>query len=213
MSVQVVDTIIFDLGNVLIRWDPRFLYKQIFGDDEAAMEFFLTEVCHTEWNEQQDKGRLWADAVAEAIERHPTHEANIRAYVDRWTEMIPGAIEETVVILQQLRDLNIRLLAMTNWSHESFPVAEQRFHFLSWFEGIVVSGREKMMKPNPAIYKLIIERYQLNPASTVFIDDSVRNVKAADDQGIKGIHFQTAADLRMQLKLLGVHLPDPVALA
>ncbi|MFD1122985.1 HAD family hydrolase [Methylophilus flavus] len=208
--MQVVDTIIFDLGNVLIRWDPRFLYKQIFGDDVAAMEYFLTEVCHAEWNERQDKGGLWEDAVAEAIGRHPAHEANIRAYVDRWTEMISGPIEETVVILQQLREMNIRLLAMTNWSHESFPVAEELFHFLSWFEGIVVSGREKIMKPDPAIYKLIIERYQLNPSSTAFIDDSVKNVKAANAQGINGIHFQGAKDLRVQLKTFGIELPPTV---
>lgn len=208
MSSHSIDTVIFDLGNVLIRWNPRNLFRKIFGADEAAMEFFLTEVCNTEWNEHQDRGRPWKDAIAEAIKRHPGHEANIRAYFDRWEEMIPGAIEETVVILEQLRKLNVRLLALTNWSDETFHIARARFPFLDWFEGIVVSGRERLTKPDPAIYKLIIERYQLSPASTAFVDDSILNVEAAAREGMSAIHFQGADDFRAKLQDLGILLPN-----
>lgn len=144
--------------------------------------------------------------IALAIQQHPSHEANIRAYHARWEEMIPGAIDETVEILAQLRALGIRLLALTNWSDETFPIALRRFSFLAWFEGIVVSGRELLVKPDPAIFKLLIDRYQLDPASTVFIDDSMRNVEAAVAEGLHGIHFQNAGDLRLRLQALGLPL-------
>lgn len=201
-----VHTVVFDLGNVLIHWNPRALYKKIFADDEAAMEHFLAEVCNAEWNERQDCGRSWEDGIALAVQQHPAHEANIRAYYERWEEMIPGAIEETVEILAQLRALGVRLLALTNWSHETFPIALKRFAFLAWFEGIVVSGHERLVKPDPAIFKLLIDRYRLDPTSTVFIDDSIRNVEASMAEGLHGIHFQNAADLRLQLQALGLPL-------
>ncbi|WP_459204525.1 HAD family hydrolase (plasmid) [Ralstonia pseudosolanacearum] len=204
-----VDTIVFDLGNVLIRWDPRNLYRKIFGPDEAAMELFLAEICNTEWNEQQDLGRPWKDAVADAVTRHPAHEANIRAYFERWSEMIPGEIAGTVNILEQLRNLKIRLLALTNWSAETFHIAEDRFPFLCWFEGIVVSGRERIMKPDPAIFRLLIERYHLRPVTTAFVDDSTRNVDAANREGLLGIHFKGPDELRTQLRALGISLPEP----
>lgn len=172
------------------------------------MEFFLSEVCNTEWNEQQDCGRPWKDAIADAIARHPAHEANIRAYFERWSEMIPGEIAETVKILEQLRNLDIRLLALTNWSAETFHIAEERFPFLRWFEGIVVSGRERLMKPDPAIFKLLIERYQLRPAATAYIDDSVRNVEVAKQKNLHGIHFESADKLCSQLLALGIPLPE-----
>jgi 2-haloacid dehalogenase len=210
MSVSTINTVIFDLGNVLIRWNPRNLFRKIFQNDEAGMERFLTEVCNTEWNEQQDRGRLWKDAIAEAINRSPSDERYIRTYFDRWEETLGGAIEETVTILEQLRDLDIRLLALTNWSGETFHVAEANFPFLTLFEGIVVSGRERLIKPDPAIYQLIIDRYKLNPASTVFIDDTLHNVDSAVREGIHGIHFKGADDLRIQLKALGIVLPDQV---
>lgn len=205
---HTVDTIVFDLGNVLVHWNPRHLFKRIFGADEAAMEYFLSEVCNGEWNEQQDGGRPWEDGIAAAIKQHPAYEPHIRAYFDRWEEMIPGAIDETVEILAQLRALNIRLLALTNWSHETFPIAQRRFPFLTWFEGIVVSGHERLVKPDPAIFQLLIDRYQLRPESTVFIDDSIRNVEASVAEGLLGIHFRSASELRTQLRALGIPLPD-----
>jgi 2-haloacid dehalogenase len=203
-----VDTVVFDLGNVLIQWDPRHLYRKIFGADVAAMEHFLSEVCTMAWNEQQDRGRPWEEGIAEAIARHPAQAPHIRAFYDRWEEMIPGALEDTVDILRQLRALNIRLLALTNWSAQTYHFAEERFPFLGWFEGIVVSGRERLVKPEPAIFQLLIERYQLRPERTAFIDDSLRNVVAAQAEGLHGIHFLGAADLRGRLQALGIPLPD-----
>jgi len=206
-SPRAIDTVVFDLGNVLIQWNPRILFRKIFGTDEAAMEYFLSTVCNTEWNEQQDCGRLWEDGIAIAAKQHPAHEPHIRAYYERWEEMIPGAIDGAVDILAELRTLNVRLLALTNFSDETFPIAQRRFPFLSWFEGIVVSGQERLVKPDPAIFKLLIERYQLRPESTVFIDDSLRNVEASVAQGLHGIHFHSADELRRQLKALGIPLP------
>ena len=208
-SFDCIDTVIFDLGNVLIQWDPRHLFRKIFGSDDVAMEHFLSVVCTPEWNEEQDRGRLWQDAVAEAVARHPQHESNINAYFDRWSEMIPGEVEGTVKILEQLRGLNLRLLALTNWSAETFHFAEARFPFLDWFEGIVVSGRERIIKPDPAIFKLIIERYHLHAEKTVFIDDNVRNVEAAEREGLHGVHFQSADELVAQLRALRISLPEP----
>lgn len=173
------------------------------------MEYFLSEVCNPAWNEQQDGGRSWADGTAAAIERHPAHAPHIRAFFERWEEMIPGAIEETVAVLAQLRTLEIRLLALTNWSNETFPIAQRRFPFLTWFEGIVVSGQERLVKPDPAIFKLLIDRYKLRPASTVFIDDSIANVEASAAQGMHGIHFQNARELVSRLRALGIPLADP----
>jgi len=203
----LVDTVVFDLGNVLIRWDPRILFRKMFAEDEAAMEHFLSEVCNTEWNEQQDRGRSWKDGIDMAIQKHPSHERHIRAFHERWEEMIPGAIDETVEILAQLRALDVRLLALSNWSDETFPIALRRFPFLAWFEGIVVSGREQLVKPDPAIFRLLIDRYELVPASTIFIDDSIRNVEASIKEGLHGIHFRSAADLRAELRALGLPLP------
>ncbi len=199
-----IDTVVFDLGNVLIQWDPRHLYRKIFGADEAAMEYFLSEVCSMAWNEQQDRGRPWAEGIAEASARHPAYASQIRAFYDRWDEMIPGALDDTVEILQQLRALNLRLLALTNWSAQTYHFAEDRFPFLSWFEGIVVSGRERLVKPEPAIFQLLIQRYHLRPETTAFIDDSLRNVVAAQGEGLQAIHFHGAGALRLQLQALGI---------
>src|SRR5450830_1368042 len=207
-QANAVDTVVFDLGNVLIQWDPRHLYRKIFGADVAAMEHFLSEVCNMEWNEQQDRGRPWAEGIAEAIARHPAYAPQIRASYERWNEMVPGALDDTVEILAQLRTLNVRLLALTNWSAETYHFAEERFAFLSWFEGIVVSGRERLVKPDPAIFKLLIQRYQLHPETTAFIDDSLRNVAAAQGEGLHSLHFNSADGLREQLRALGIPLPD-----
>jgi 2-haloacid dehalogenase len=209
MSLAVskpIHTVIFDLGNVLIDWNPRYLFRKLFGNDIAAMERFLSEVCHTEWNERQDAGRSWDDAVAEAISRHPDHEEFIRAYRRRWSEMLGGPIAESVEILRELRDCGTRLLALTNWSHETFPVALERFEFLGWFEDILVSGREKLIKPDPAIFRLLIERFDIEASRAVFIDDSIRNVEGARGVGLRALHFTNPGQLRADLRSLGVPL-------
>jgi 2-haloacid dehalogenase len=202
-----INTIIFDLGGVLIDWNPRHLYRTIFGDDHAAMEWFLANVCTQEWNLQQDAGRPWHEAVAEAQARHPNHVVHIRAYWERWEETLGGAIEGTVALLDELRSKPVRLLALTNWSAETFPIGRQRFPFLDWFEGIVVSGAEKQIKPDRAIYELLLQRYRVDPERAVFIDDSAANVEGARRVGLHAIHFRDPPALRQELAALGFLLP------
>lgn len=206
----VVDTVVFDLGGVLIDWNPRHLYRKLFGADEAAMEAFLEQVCTGAWNERQDRGRSWAEAVAEAVARHPAHAAHIRAYHERWEEMLGGALHDSVAILRELKAAGVRVLALTNWSAETFPIAERRFDFLAWFDGIVVSGREGLMKPEPEIFRLLVERHRLDPSRTVFIDDHARNVDAALAAGLRALRFVEARRLRAELIELGLPL-DAVA--
>lgn len=204
LNQAVINTVIFDLGGVLIDWNPRHLYRKLFNNDEQAMERFLTEVCSKEWNEQQDAGRSWDEAIQEAIVRHPTHERLIRAYREQWHEMIPHALDETVTILDGLRTTGIQVLALTNWSHDTFPIAVERFKFLEWFDGVLVSGTEGMKKPDLAIFALLISRYKLDPGKAVFIDDSEDNIAASKAAGLQGIHFKDAKQLRADLIQLGL---------
>lgn len=199
-----INTAVFDLGNVLIRWNPRNLYKKLFGDDVKGMETFLTEVCHTAWNEQQDQGRTWQEAIEEAIARHPNQEALIRAYRERWEEMLGGAIEDSVAILDELHANGIRLLALTNWSAETFPIALERFEFLQRFEGILVSGVEGVIKPSPEIFQLLASRYDVDSTRAVFIDDHRPNIEGARHEGFHAVQFFDAAQLRKDLVALGL---------
>jgi len=198
-----IDTIIFDLGGVLIDWNPRHLYRKIFGADHAAMEWFLAHVCSPEWNLRQDAGRPWPEAIAEAQARHPEHAALIRAYRERWEETLGGVIDDAVALLAELRSEPVRLLALTNWSAETFPIGRRRFPFLDWFEGIVVSGEEKLVKPDRAIYELLLRRYAAVPERAVFIDDSQRNVEGARAAGMMGLHFTSPEALARDLRGLG----------
>ncbi|MFG0669674.1 HAD family hydrolase [Pseudomonas sp. xss_1] len=199
-----IDTVVFDLGGVLVDWNPRHLYRKIFRNDEAAMESFLSDVCNTAWNEQQDRGRPWSEAISEAISHHPSHEANIRVYRERWDEMLSGAMVGTVEILNELQLGGIRLVALTNWSAETFHYAERRFEFLKKFEGVLVSGKEGLIKPEPEIFQLLLHRYSLAPRRTLFIDDVEKNVAAARAQGMLAVRFTDADQLRSDLVTLGL---------
>lgn len=201
---QGVTAVVFDLGGVLIDWDPRYLYRSMFDGDEEAMEAFLAEVTTPEWNALQDAGRPWAEAVETLIREHPHHRERIVAYRERWPEMLAGAIEPTVALLDELRGTGVRLLALTNWSGETFPIARSMFPFLEWFDGIVVSGDVRMAKPDPRIFRHLIDEHTLDPSSTVFIDDSERNVRAASELGITAIRYTDADQLRSELVRLGV---------
>jgi 2-haloacid dehalogenase len=187
--------IVYDLGGVLIDWNPRHLYRKLF-ENEAAMEWFLAEVCHTAWNEEQDRGRTFAAAVEEAAARHPDQRALIEAYFARWGEMIAGEIEGAVAILAELRDAGCELHALTNWSAETFPFARERFAFLDWFGTILVSADVGLIKPDPAIFRLLLERIGRTPAECIYIDDNARNIVAAAALGFDAIAFQSAAQLR-----------------
>ena len=193
--------VVFDLGGVLIDWNPRYLYRKLF-DDEAAMEAFLADVVSPEWNGQQDSGRTWAEAVEVLSREHPEQRDLIAAYWHRWQETLGDAIAPTVAILEELRGAGIRLYALSNWSAETFPVARPRYPFLDWFDGIVISGEERVAKPDPAIFRHLLDRYGLDPATTVFIDDSEANVRAAAAEGIVSLRFVDATTLRNDLRRL-----------
>jgi len=196
----VINTIIFDLGAVLIDWNPHYLYRNLFAD-EQEMKDFLANITTPDWNEEQDAGRSLQEATDLLVQQHPHHEANIRAFYGRWEEMLGDAIEGTVEIFRQLKDSGkYKIYALTNWSAETFPVALNRYDFLNWFDGIVVSGTEKMRKPNPAFYQLLLDRYHAKAEEALFIDDNLRNVLAAEKLGITSIHFSSAGQLKAELE-------------
>lgn len=197
------DTVVFALGGVLIDWSPRHLYRRLF-DDEAAMERFLAEVCTQQWNEQQDAGRSWSEAVATLSARYPQHAGLIQAYRARWEEMLGGPMAPSVAVLDELRGRSLRLYALTHWSHETIPVAWERYDFLHWFAGVMVSGEERLTKPDPAIFQRLIARFGLLPQRTIYIDDTPRHVEASRRLDMHGLLFRDALTLRAQLCEAGV---------
>ncbi|MEY2402882.1 MAG: 2-haloacid dehalogenase [Acidimicrobiaceae bacterium] len=198
-----VDAVVFDLGGVLIDWNPRHLYRQLF-DDEAAMEDFLATICTLEWHVAHDLGESTADSCAELARQHPEHAAMINAWAERSEDMIGGAIEETVEILAELRKAGVRCYVLSNMEPETFPLRLERFEFLHWFDGHLISGMENLVKPDPRIFRRLLRRFDLQPSRTVFIDDSVVNVEAANEIGIKAIHFESPEQLRSQLEDIGL---------
>ena len=202
----MITTIIFDLGGVLIDWNPEYLYRKVFKD-ESEMKHFLEKVCTPEWNEEQDAGRTLAEATDFLLKKYPEHEENIRLYYDRWQEMLAGAIEGTVEIFEKLKKTKrFKIYALTNWSAETFPIALEKYQFLSWFDGVVVSGTEKKRKPFPEFYQILLDRYQVKAEETIFIDDNLRNVDAAKQVGLDAIHFRTPEQLNEELLNRGIHL-------
>jgi 2-haloacid dehalogenase len=199
-----VNAVLFDLGGVLIDWNPRYLYAPLFGTDTAGMEDFLTRVCAPDWNHALDEGKSFAAAVAERQQLFPQHADMIALWKDGWPRMLRDAIPETVALLAALRERGHRLVALTNWSAETFPVARARFDFLQWFEDIVVSGEVQMAKPDPRIFRLTLERNRLDPARTLFVDDSPVNVEAARGVGLHAVHFRGADALREDLVRFGM---------
>lgn len=199
-----INTVVFDLGEVLIDWNPRYLYRKIF-ESERKMEQFLAEVCHHEWNRAQDGGRTFAEAVGKQVEKYPEYEQEIRAYANRWEEMLGGTHQANVAVLEKLhQQQRYPLYAITNWSAETYPIAIRKYRFLQYFRDVVVSGEEKLLKPDPAIYQLLLERNQLSAQQCVFIDDTKANVAGAQALGMAGIHLQPDTDLAAELRKLSV---------
>ena len=194
---------VFDLGGVLIDWDPRYLYRKLLAD-EAAVEEFLATVCTPEWNAEQDRGRPFAEGVAELVECYPVHAAALTAYHERWTEMLGGDIGGTVELLAELRAAGVPLYALTNWSAETFGIARERFEFLSWFDGVLVSGEERIIKPDPAIFRLLLDRFGLDPGAAFYVDDSPANVAAAGELGFDAVRFTGPEQLRRDLEARGL---------
>jgi 2-haloacid dehalogenase len=207
-----ITSVVFDLGNVLVDWDPRYLYRRLFNNDEDAVNKFLSEVCTPQWNMARDRGSSFAEGEAQLIARFPEKADLIRAWKIHYNEMMKGDIEGSVTILGELRAQGIPLYALTNWSAETFPIGRERFAFFGWFRGIVVSGEEKIAKPDARIYQILINRFNLDAYKTLFIDDRQENIDAAKVLGFKTIHFTNPDDLRKRLEdaeLLGKSAKTP----
>jgi 2-haloacid dehalogenase len=204
LQTQTIDTIIFDLGGVLIDWNPRYLYRKILKNEEEV-DYFLNNICTSEWNDQQDGGRSFEEATLELIRKHPEWEEPISAWYGRWQETIRGPIDETVEILREIKASGkYKLYALTNWSAETFPWAYENFKFLQWFEGIVVSGVEKTRKPFPEFYEILLSRYGINREHAIFIDDNLKNVEGARAIGLPTIHFLNPEQTKLELAKLGI---------
>lgn len=202
-----IDTIIFDLGGVLIDWNPEYVFLDVFEGDRKKMQWFFDNICTSDWNENQDAGYPIAKATEDRIILFPEYKNEIEMFYGRWVEMLGGAIDGTVTILKEFVDSkNYMVIALSNWSSETFPIALDRFEFLHWFEGIVVSGEEKTRKPFEAIYNLTLERFNIKAENAIFIDDNLRNIEAAKTLGINGILFKSPEDLALQLKNYTINL-------
>ena len=202
-DTQRIDSVVFDVGGVLLDWDPEYLYRQLISDEEER-HWFLTEVCSPEWNAAQDAGRTWADATSELSARFPEHSALIDAYAERWEEMIAGPIDDSVAVLEELRGGGVPTYALTNFSAEKWDVAKDRWSFLDGFDGKVVSGVVGVTKPDPEIYRILLDQYRLEPARTFYTDDVASNVEAARQLGVAAELFVDASTLRRQLIDRGV---------
>lgn len=196
--------VIYDLGGVLLDWDPRHLYRKLFNGDAAGMERFLGEVATMPWHLQHDAGRPFAETTAELKLKHPGHDALIDAFASRHEEMFAGTIAGSVALLERLAATGVPLYAITNFPAETFPMAERKFPFLSLFRDIAVSGRERVMKPSAELFNILLRRNNLTATDSVFIDDSIKNVDAARALGIHAIHFKSTDALEQELRGLGV---------
>jgi 2-haloacid dehalogenase len=197
-----INTIIFDFGGVLIDWNPRYMYQDEF-EEISEMEYFLSSVCTEDWNLQQDKGRSLAEATRILQDKFPEHSVKIKLFYDQWEKMIKGCIAQNVTILKILKE-KYKLYGLTNWSAETFPIVFNRFSFFKLFDGIVISGEEKLIKPDKKIFELILDRYHLEAKNSLFIDDNVGNIKAAKEMGFETIHVQEKTNLRYELQALGL---------
>ena len=203
--MKKITSVVFDIGGVLIDWNPRHLFRKVF-ENEEEMEWFLANVCTYEWNVQQDGGKLFSVATAELQQKFPEYSDKIALYYGRWEEMLDGEIIGTVEIFRRLKSAGMPLYALSNWSHEAFPVSYNRYSFMKEFDGLVVSGYEKLLKPDHAIYRVLMDRYSINPAESVYIDDNKPNAIAATELGFNAIHFSSPDQLRGELALLGLEV-------
>lgn len=198
-----IEAVVFDIGGVLLDWDPRHLYRKIF-DDDAAMETFLGAICTPQWHAPHDRGASTAESCRRLVERHPQQAEEIWAWMRRGEEMVAGAIEETVEILFELKGYGVGCYALSNMEAETFPLRRARFAFFDLFDGIVISGVEGMAKPDLAIFELLLDRYRLDPGSTLFVDDNAENLTAASAVGMGTVLFESPEDLRRRLQVLNL---------
>lgn len=199
--MKKIKNIVFDFGGVLLDWNPRYLYRTVF-EDEKEMEHFLANICTNEWNVEQDRGRPFSEAVELLQARHPEYQEAIQLYSDQWEMMLKSELPESVELLRELKEQGYHIWGLTNWSAETIPVAYRKYDFFKLFDGIVVSGEEKLIKPDKRLYQVLLDRYMLDAEESVFIDDSQPNVQAARELGFKGIHFDNITNVRKQLSAL-----------
>lgn len=197
-----IAAVVFDIGGVLLDWNPRYLYRKVFVDDEAAMERFLTQVCTPEWHEPHDRGESTAESCAHLAEAHPEHAAEIWAWMTRGEEMVAGAFEDTVAILTDLTRAGTPCYALSNMEAETFPLRFERFGFFGLFDGIVISGFERVAKPDREIFELLLDRFGLDAGTTLFIDDNIENLAPAQALGLATVHFRSSEGLRRSLRAL-----------
>ena len=196
--MATINTIIFDLGGVLVDWNPRYVFDENYFDSEEKREHFFEKICTSDWNEEQDAGRSIVEATQSLVSEFPEWESSIRDYYGRWTDMLKAPIPETVEIFRQLKESGrYKLYALTNWQAGLFDIALVRYNFLHWFDGRVVSGEEKTRKPFPEFYQRLLDRYQVNPSNALFIDDNLRNAKEIAVDGLPILDFRkkTVLDL------------------
>jgi len=198
-----LDIAVFDVGRVLIEWDRMALYRRLLGSDAAAADFLAT-VCTEAWNVKFDLGIGYAENIAALVAEFPQHEALIRAYDENWMEMVPDAIHGTIDILADLKARNVPLYAITNFSAEKFELVKRRFDWFGHFIDIVVSGEERVIKPDPTIYHLLLERNRLDAGDTIFVDDSRANVEGAHAVGMHAVQFVGPERLRSDLRDVGL---------
>ena len=198
-----IEAVVFDIGGVLLDWNPRYLYRQLF-EDEEEMERFLAEICTLEWHEAHDRGKPFDVSCAELAAQHPEYAEQIRAWGQRSEEMVAGPLEGTVEILRRLKADGLLCYALTNMETETFPLRVERFPFMSWFDGVVVSAFEGVIKPDPEIFRRLIERFDLKPEATLFVDDSQRNVDAARQFGIQAVLFRSPREFEQLLSEVGL---------
>jgi 2-haloacid dehalogenase len=199
----IINAVVFDVGGVLLDWDPRHLYRKLF-DDEQEMERFLAELCTVEWHAQHDRGVPAEQSCAELAAEHPEYAELIHAWSQRTEEMIAGTIDGSIEILRELKDAGIRCYALTNMEAETYPLRAARYEFMSWFDGTVVSAHEGVIKPEREIFERLLTRYGLEPGRTLMIDDSRRNVEAAAGLGMQTVHYTSPAQLRGELERFGL---------
>lgn len=197
------DTVVFDFGGVLIDWNPRYLYRNIF-EEEQEMEWFLKNVCTPEWNTLQDEGFTFSEIIPPLEKQYPAYSDKIKIYQTRWPEMVRGEISESIKILREIQSKNFQVYGLTNWGTETFPIVFEQFEFLRRLDGIVVSGDEKLVKPDPRLFEILIKKFALKPESSVFIDDNIKNIQSAKEIGFEAIHFVSPENLRNDLQLLNI---------
>ena len=204
MTMSPINTVVFDLGGVLLDWNPDYVYQSVFPDVEKRI-WFYKNICTPDWNEEQDAGRSLSEATELLVKKFPSHEKEIRMYYDRWEEMLGGPIEGTLKILHDLKfNTSLKLYALTNWSNETFPIALQKYDFLHWFDGRIVSREEKTRKPFLDIYQRLIERFGINPLQAIYVDDNLRNLLPAKELGFTTIHFNNPQQFKKELLEAGV---------